>query len=266
MAELSNRSRGFRKRLLDLSQRSGALHLSPAFSCLELVDFVYGDLVPRFVNSDFIVSKGHGYLAQLIVLESLGIVPSHMLESIGTNGSLYGGHPDRGQPGIIASTGSLGHGLGLALGLSISKSLNLESLKSNKSNLTIVLVSDGELQEGSTWENLIVAPSLCVKNLVMIIDNNDMQTVGTMSVTHSNIYPLDEKLSNLGWQTATVDGHDLVNLNNVFNDLGDNFGCFALIAKTVKGKGVSFMESSSIWHYRSPNKDEYALALKELGF
>jgi transketolase len=260
MTNLTVHSRILRKRLLELSQQCGALHLAPAFSCLEIIDVVYRQLAPKFNDFDFIISKGHGYLAQLAVLESLKKVPTDLLDRIGSDGSLYGGHPDRGQPGIIASTGSLGHGLGLAVGLSISKSLK------KSDSATVVLISDGELQEGSTWENLINAPALSAENLVLIIDNNDMQTVGTMSKTHPHLYPIDNKLKSLGWEVAAVDGHDTDVMKAELDSLGKKFGCFALVARTVKGRGVSFMESSSIWHYRSPNTEEFAMALEELGF
>ena len=265
LSNLNLRSKALRERLLELSQRCGALHLAPAFSCLELVDLVYREFMPRFSNSDFIMSKGHGYLAQLVVLESLDQIPHGLLDSIGSDGSLYGGHPDRGTPGVIASTGSLGHGLGMAVGLSISKSLKADDTNHNISSATVVLISDGELQEGSTWENIINSVSLRAQNLLLIIDNNDMQTVGTMSVTHPKMYPIEEKLSQFGWQTAVVDGHDIIGISNSLRQIQDNFGCFALVAKTIKGKGVSFMESSSIWHYRSPNTEEYSVALQELG-
>jgi len=266
LSDLNLRSRELRKKLLELSQNSGALHLAPAFSCLEIVDSVYRELMPRFVNPQFIMSKGHGYLAQLVVLETLRQLPEGVFEKIGADGSLFGGHPDRGQPGIIASTGSLGHGLGLAVGLSISKVLSAKALNKINDGLTVALISDGELQEGSTWENILNAPSLKAENLLLIIDNNDMQTVGKTSVTHPALYPLQEKLVSFGWSTYSVDGHSYDDLKLQFAKVPKNFGCLAIIASTIKGKGIRFMESQSIWHYRSPNHQEFALALKELGF
>jgi transketolase len=222
---------------------------------------VYAILGQKYDDFDFIVSKGHGYLSQLVVLEHFGIIDSSILNEIGRNGSVFGGHPDRGQPGITASTGSLGHGLGLSVGLSIAK-----KLRRVRSKITVCLISDGEMQEGSTWENLINAVALKSTNLLLIIDFNNMQTVGTLSETHPNLLPLSDRLRSVGWNVLDIDGHSEKDIIDSFSRLAPEFSCEAIVAKTIKGKGVSFMESNPIWHYRSPSSEEYSRALNELGF
>ena len=256
---MNNEVNKLRIRLLELSKGAKALHIAPAFSCIDLIYSIYNVLMPKYKHFDFIVSKGHGYLAQLVVLEQLNIVDSKILSEIGENGSYFGGHPDRGQPGIVASTGSLGHGLGIALGLSLGKKV----LK-KESALTVALISDGELQEGSTWENIINGPALKTQNLLLVVDFNNMQTVGITSETHSNLIPIAPKLEALGWKAIEIDGHDLNQIGNTLDKLDLDFGCIAIIARTTKGKGVSFMESTPIWHYRSPSQSELNAAIKEL--
>jgi len=125
------------------------------------------------------------------------------------------------------------------------------------------LLSDGELQEGSTWEAILIAPSLALNNIVAFVDNNDFQSAGQTSITHPTLYPIGEKFRSFGWEIVEIDGHDT-------NSIRSAVLCWsrkrplAVVAKTTKGKGVSFMENEPAWHYRSPNKEEYAKALTEL--
>ncbi len=250
-----------RRRILEISQRLSALHIAPAFSCLEIVDIIYFGLMRRRPNGDtrdtFLLSKGHGAMAQYAVLEQLGILRSEDLDACCQLGGRLGGHPDYGLPGIEASTGSLGHALPMALGITLANA------QSRFDSMTYVVMSDGELMEGSTWESVLLAPSIGARNIVVFIDLNDFISRGQTSVHHPNIYPVEQKFHAFGWDATSVDGHDQEALLGAAEDK-DLGRPLAIIAKTVKGKGVSYMENEPIWHFRSPNPEEYKRALAEL--
>lgn len=260
-AAARQRCKKMRKRILDVSQKLGALHIAPAFSCLELVDTIYHGLMRRdgkgHSPDTFILSKGHGAMAQFAVLEELGVLTHEDLEKCCQLGGRLGGHPDYGLPGVEASTGSLGHGLPIALGMALADKVN------HVDRTIYVLMSDGELQEGSVWESLLLAPSQGLKNLVAFVDLNDFQSRGRTSQIHPNFYPVATKTSAFGWETVELDGHDPQAIHDAVAKRSGN-ASMMVIAKTTKGKGVSYMENQPIWHYRSPNPQEYQQALKEL--
>ena len=252
----------FRKRILEISQTVPALHIAPAFSCIELVDAAYFGLMNRTgdqgTDDTFILSKGHGSLAQYVVLEKLGVIQKELLDNYSKPGWPLATHPDYGNPGIEASTGSLGHGLGLAVGMAYADKLQ-------KKNRCIYLVmSDGELMEGSVWEAMMVAPSFGIRNIVAMVDLNDFISLGQTSTVLPNFYPMAEKIRSFGWECAEVNGHDSAAVVAAVRSRSGTKP-FVLLGKTIKGKGVKFMESVPIWHYRSPNPEEYrqALALLE---
>ena len=252
----------YRKRILEISQRVSALHVAPAFSCIEIVDLIYSSLMKgaglsEAVSDSFLMSKGHGCMAQYVVLEALGILSKEELDRYCTPEGILGAHPDRGNPGIVASTGSLGHGLGLAVGMAYA-----EKLKKTNSKIFAVL-SDGELQEGSSWEATMMAANLELDNLIIFIDANDFGGMDRMSQNHRAFYPLRDKFEAFGWECAEADGHQGLEMNGEYSKRAQKKP-FVLICKTIKGKGVSFMENVPIWHYRSPNKDEYLQAISEL--
>ena len=247
-----------RKRILEISQNVTALHIGSAFSCTEIVDAIYYELMkPIGSNSHpkdtFIMSKGHGCMIQYVILEDLGIISHSDIEQYCTKEGILGCHPDYGNPGIEASTGSLGHGLSMAVGASLA----------DKLNQVFCVLSDGELQEGSTWEAIMMASSLGCNNLIAVVDNNDFQSLGRTSETHPSLYPIDKKLEAFGWEVMNVDGHSTSDICNAALNRDAQRPLF-LVAKTTKGKGVSYMENVPIWHYRSPSKDEYRVALSEL--
>ena len=252
----------YRKRILDISQKVTALHAAPAFSCVEIVDVIYSSLmkpsIPKNGFEDkFLMSKGHGCMTQYAILEDLGILSKMELDRYCTPEGILGAHPDRGNPGIEASTGSLGHGMGLAVGMAYAERLK-------KSDVQIfALLSDGELQEGSSWEGAMMAANLSLRNLIVFIDSNDFGGMDRMSENHKAFYPLKEKFEAFGWECVEVDGHDSLAMYQSYKDRIGNKP-FVVICKTVKGKGVSYMENVPIWHYRSPNKDEYIKAVEEL--
>ncbi len=261
IAEARRRCNAYRRRILDISQQVPALHMAAAFSCTEIVDLVYNVLMERGEDGaspdTFLMSKGHGCMIQYVILEDLGILSRRDLDAYCTAGGRLGCHPDYGNPGIEASTGSLGHGLSMAVGMA-----KAAKIKGTRETIYIVL-SDGEMQEGSSWEALMMASSLGLDNLVAFMDNNDFQSLGRTSETHPSFYPIDEKITAFGWDAIEVDGHDARALLDAVT--GRQGGKpFMAIAKTTKGKGVSYMENVPIWHYRAPNPEEYKQALKEL--
>lgn len=235
-----------------MSQRVGALHIGGAFSSVELMDCVYNELMVP--GDTFILSKGHAGILQYVILDDLGILPPGYLDSYCQSGGAIGVHPDRKTPGIFASTGSLGHGLAIGIGAAMA----------NRMARVYVLCSDGELQEGSVWEAAMVAASFGVGNLTLLIDNNDFESFARCSKSHPALYPIGAKFGAFGWDSCEVDGHDAARIVTAARSAtGDT--PLAVIGKTIKGKGVGFMEGVPMWHYRSPNVAEYQAALAELG-
>jgi transketolase len=255
------RCKRYRKRILEISQQVTALHCAPAFSCLEIVDAVYHDLMRRdeagATRDTFIMSKGHGYLAQAVILEDLGILSHKDLEEYCTPRGRLGAHPDYGVPGIEATTGSLGHGLGMAVGMGAADRIRDDDRR------IFVVVGDGEMQEGSIWEAIMMAPNLRLKNLVVFLDFNDYQGLGRTSESHPFFDPMPEKLRSFGWASGDINGHDSALVAETVRKTVGTQPTF-LVCRTVKGQGVSLMQNDPIWHYRSPNKEEYARALAEL--
>lgn len=255
------RCAAFRKRILDISQTISALHIAPAFSCQEILDAVYFGLMRRDAAGQspdtFILSKGHGCMAQYAILEHLGVISKEEMDTVCKDSSRYGAHPDYGLPGIEASTGSLGHGLALGLGMAYADRVT------GADRYVYVCLSDGEMQEGSVWEAMMMAPNLGADRLIAFIDNNDFQSLGRTSETHPSFYPMLDKVRAFGWECAEVDGHDAAAIAEAV--LGRAGGKpFLALCRTTKGKGVSYMENVPIWHYRSPNPAEYQQALAEI--
>jgi len=245
----------YRRRILDISQKVTALHIAPAFSCLEMTDVIYHSL--KHKDDAFVMSKGHGCVSQYVILEDLGVMPGEEIERYCTPQGVLGAHPDIGTPGIEASTGSLGHGLGIAVGMAYA-----EMLKGTQADVYVVL-SDGELQEGSTWEAAQMAANHGLDNLLLFVDMNDFGGLERISDHHPAVYPVLDKWRSFGWEAVEVNGHDAAALHTaVKSRRGER--PFVLVGRTVKGRGVKFMEHVPIWHYRSPNKDEYATAVREL--
>ena len=255
----------YRRRILDISQQVGALHVAPAFSCTEIVDLIYHDLMrwqevgqsPGQSPDVFLMSKGHGCMVQYVILEEMGVLSREDIDLYCKPGGRLGAHPDFGVPGIAASTGSLGHGMGIATGMALA-----ERLQKRDGKVYLVL-SDGECQEGSTWEAAMMAANLKLDNLIAFVDMNDFSGLERMSEAHPSFHPLAEKFAAFGWETAQVPGH---NADAIFAAVGDRKGGapFVAVCETVKGKGVSYMEHVPIWHYRAPSPEEYRQALEEL--
>lgn len=252
----------YRRRILDVSQQVSALHGAGAFSATEIVDCIYNGLMrssPGKKSPDtFLMSKGHGCMIQYIVLEDMGVLTRRDLDLYCKAGGRLGCHPDLGNPGIEASTGSLGHGMALATGMAYT-----EKCIHKTDGVVYVVLSDGELQEGSTWEAMMMAANLGVTNLVAVLDHNGFQSFGRTSETHPSFYPIQKKVEAFGWEVAEVNGHDGAAIYSAATKRSGEKP-FLVIGNTVKGRGVSFMEDAPIWHYRSPNPAEYQQAITEL--
>src|SRR5262245_43533020 len=252
----------YRRRILGISQQVQALHISSAFSCTELVDCIYHGLMRRNLDGStpdtFVMSKGHGCMIHYASLEDLSILSRKDMDDYCKPNGRLGCHPDYGNPGIEASTGSLGHGLSMVVGMALAE-------RGRKSDGVIYTVlSDGEAQEGSTWEAVLMASSLGLANIVAFVDNNDFQSLGRTSETHPSFYPLPEKFAAFGWETVAIDGHDSAAMFDIVT-ARKRQKPFMVVAKTTKGKGISYMENVPIWHYRSPSPKEYEQGVMELG-
>lgn len=257
----TKRCNRFRRRILEVSQQVQALHIGSAYSCTEIVDAIYFELMRRGPGAEspdtFLMSKGHGCMIQYVILEELGVLTRHDMDRYCKSDGRLGCHPDYGNPGIAASTGALGHGLSMSVGMAYAEKTR------GTDGVVYCVLSDGEVQEGSTWEATMMASSLKVNNLVAFMDNNDFQSLGRTSVTHPSFYPVVDKYVAFGWESVEVDGHDSRAIcEAVRNRRGDR--PLMVVCKTTKGKGISYMENVPIWHYRSPSPQEYEQALKEL--
>ena len=248
---LENKSFLYRKKILKLSQGVGALHIGGSFSCVELLNIIYNYLKRR--NDKFILSKGHCGILQYVIIEDKKVITAKFLNSYCKKNSKLGVHPDYGNPGIEASTGSLGHGLGIAAGLAID----------NKKINIYVVISDGELMEGSTWEYVLTISSLKLCNVYLFVDYNGLQSSTFNKDTHPTLDPIKEKFKAFGWHTRSCNGHNIKEIirNTKFKPKNKPL---ALICKTIKGFPIPFMMNVPMWHYRSPNKDEYIQALSHL--
>ena len=251
----------YRRSILDISQTVPALHSGGALSCVEILDLIYFGLMQTKLNfffDKFIMSKGHSCIMQYILLNKIGIIPDKMLKGYCKKNGILGCHPDYGNPGIYASTGSLGHGMGLATG--IAQAYKIKNLKKK----IYVLISDGELQEGSTWESMMMAANLNLDNLICLLDHNGSQSFGSTKITHPKFYPILQKVKAFNWCVSVANGHDVKEMENKLKKMKNIKKPKFLICNTVKGKGVEFMENKPIWHYRSPSEAEYKYAIENL--
>lgn len=244
-------------------------HPGGALSCVDILTVLYTKIlnVPKDWSSDinfnkrdrFILSKGHASTALYAVLANLGYFPLDLLNGFRILGSKLQGHPSSrvNLPGIEVSTGSLGQGLSIGVGLALS--LRLDKIDSK----VYVLLGDGEMQEGSVWESLMNANNQKLDNLVVIVDKNRLQIDGSTDEVKS-LEPLDEKLKAFGFEVQSIDGHNFDEIEKALNDAKNAKKPFAIIANTIKGKGVKFMENNVSWHGKAPNDEQLALALEEI--
>ena len=247
-----NFSLKIRKLILKIANSSQCSHIGSNLSIVDILTVLYVKFLKIKKNS-FILSKGHACLAQYCVLKELGFITDKTLNTFGKNGTILMSHASHKVPGINLSTGSLGHGLPVATGIALANKIN------KKKSKMFVLLSDGELDEGSNWESILFSSHHKLDNLVIIIDYNKLQSTSSVKNT-LNLEPLDKKFESFGCKVLTVNGH---NCEKIFKALNSKSSKpLVVIANTVKGKGVSFMENSVLWHYKSLDSEDYKRALK----
>jgi len=255
-----------RRHTIEMTRRAKASHVGSSLSTVELLAVLYQGILridptnPDWPERDrFILSKGHGCASYYAVLAETGFFPVEWLETFYQDGSRLPGHATHTYiPGIEISTGSLGHGLSVATGMALA------AKRDKRSYRVFCMLSDGECDEGSVWEPVLFAAHHRLDNLVAIVDYNKIQSLGTVQEV-MELEPFRAKWEAFGWAVREVDGHDLEALAETFSSLPFEAGRpSCLIAHTVKGKGVSFMENRLLWHYRSPQGEEYTAAMAEL--
>ncbi|MEW6368791.1 MAG: transketolase [Acidobacteriota bacterium] len=267
-AELPEIARRLRVSIIENSHRSQTPHLGSCLSCVDiLVSLYYRSLRidprnPRDPDRDrFILSKGHAAPALFHVLALKGFFPESMLQAYGEDGSVFGAHPPTPEqlPGVEAATGSLGHGLSLGLGMALAARIQ------RRCHNVYALLSDGECNEGAVWEAAMLAAAQRAERLCVIVDFNGWQATDRSREVMA-LEPLTSKWRSFGWDACEVDGHDIQSLTDVLGRVPNGTGRpMAVVAHTVKGKGVSFMEDDNNWHYRIPSAEEVSMAKKELG-
>ena len=250
---------------LKMTNVGNSSHIGAVFSMADILAVLYECILvydksdAKFDKRDrFILSKGHAGAGVYSVLAEKGFISKDELMTHYQNGSKLSGHISHlGLPGIEVSTGSLGHGLSIASGMALSSKID------KKSHKIYTIISDGECNEGSTWEAALFASHNHLDNLVVIIDRNNFQSIKETEKT-LKLEPLASKWISFGWDVEEIDGHDYKQIYNAVANSSKNNCPKCIIAKTIKGKGVSFMENNNLWHYRSPQGEEYNNALKEL--
>ncbi len=259
-------ARKIRIHALKMTSSGKSSHIASALSIADILAVLYGKFLyidpgkPDKSDRDrFILSKGHAGAAIYAVLAEVGFFRVEKLSTHYQDGSDLCGHVShKGVPGVELSTGSLGHGLGIGSGMALAAKL------SGKNHRVVVLLSDGECDEGSNWEAILFAAHHQLENLIVIIDYNKFQALTTVAET-LNLEPFADKWASFGWVVREVNGHDLSAMEKMLFNLAEIKGApKVIIAHTKKGKGVSFMEESVLWHYRSPQGEEFERALKEL--
>ena len=265
-AELSAIAQRMRRTAIEMITEAKSGHPGGSLSVAEIVVTLYFDVLrhdpgnPQWADRDrFILSKGHCCPLLYAVMAECGYCPPEQLKTLRKLGSMYQGHPDvRFLPALEASTGSLGQGLSLAIGMSLAARLNRSPSR------TYVVLGDGEIQEGQIWEAAMSAAFHKVDNLVAIVDNNRIQLDGFVKDIMA-LDPLADKWRAFGWHVVEVDGHDAAALQSAYAQAAATKGQpSCILAHTVKGKGVSFMEDNPKWHGVAPSKEDCARALQEL--
>ncbi len=238
----------------------GSLSIADIITYLYLYKLNIDPKNPKWEDRDrFVLSKGHTAPALYGAMALKGFFPEEEIKTLRKPDSRLQGHPSMNlTPGVDMSTGSLGQGVSVAVGMALGAKLN------NKSFRVYTVLGDGEIEEGQVWEAAMFASAKKLDNLVVIVDNNDLQIDGTLEEVNSP-YPIDEKFKAFGFNVINIDGHDFDQIDEAFTQAENCKGKpTAIIAKTIKGKGVSFMENQVGWHGKGPNEEEYNAAMAEL--
>lgn len=260
---LANR---IRQQVVKMTHRAKAAHAGTSLSMADLLAVLYGSVLrvdparPAWPDRDrFILSKGHGCAGLYAVLAERGFFPLEWLDQFCQDGSRLAGHiTHTGVPGVEVSTGALGHGLSIGCGMALA------AKRDGRPFRVFTLLSDGECDEGSVWEAVLFAPHHGLDNLIAIVDFNRIQSLGTVKEV-LDLDPLGAKWQAFGWAVREIDGHHLEQIERALESIPFEQGRpSCIVAHTVKGKGVGFMENKLLWHYRSPDAEELQRALTEL--
>ena len=264
----ANEMNQIRKEIFMTAYAGGTAHLASAFSLVEIMHVLYEKGVLRYDAANsmwperdrFILSKGHGSLALYIMLKRNGFISEDLLKSFIKPGSLLGGEPKYGDiPGVEATTGSLGHGLSLGIGMAMAGKMDESDYK------VYVVVGDGEMEEGTVWEGIMSAARYQLNNLTVILDCNGVQKMGTVENTMA-IKEWRTRLEAFNWQVDEIeDANDVSLVSACLQKENNTNKPRFVIAHTVKGKGVSIMENNHNWHFKMPNKRELKVFMEELG-
>lgn len=255
-------SKFIRFKSLQMTHKGKSSHIGSILSCADIIAVLYSEIMTigesdkSLTRDRFVMSKGHAGAGLYACLAKLDLIPENQLETHYQDGSRLSGHVSHKLlPRIEMSTGSLGHGLPLSCGVALA--LKLKGISSK----VFCLMSDGELDEGSNWESMLFASHHNLSNLKVIIDRNKLQSIKSTEQTLS-LEPLIDKFKSFNWEVSNIDGHNHEFIKRDLSFASDK--PHIIIANTIKGKGVSFMENSVLWHYRSPNNDELEQALQEI--
>jgi transketolase len=262
--ELQLKAVHLRKKTLEAIFEAGAGHTGGGLSCLDILNALYNRVLnvsPETLSSPtrdrYVQSKGHSVEALYAVLADRGFFPASELQTICRYKSHFVGHPTRHIPGIEMNTGALGHGLPICIGMALAAKMDSAPYR------VFTLLGDGELAEGSNWEAALAAAHYQLDNLIAILDHNTLQITGHTRDVMSN-EPVDEKFRAFGWTVRTVNGHDYAALTKALTDPPETGKPTFVIASTIKGRGVSFMENVAKWHHGVPSEAELKQALGEL--
>ena len=264
--ELIEFSQKVRMLTLEMIYKAKASHIGGTLSVIDILSVLYNRFLkinPKNLYESFrdrfLLSKGHACASLYATLSLKGYFEEAILNTYGQDGSILMSHVSSEVPGVEFSTGSLGHALPVGVGIALAGKRKKENWK------TVVLISDGELDEGSNWEAFLMAPHLKLENLYVIIDYNKIQALGNTNEV-INLEPLEDKFKSFGWEIRRVNGHNHIDIYNALISLekSSNFKPKLLLADTVKGKGISFMENKLLWHYHSLSEEEYKQAMEEL--
>lgn len=255
-----------RKTVLDMAYAGSTVHIGCAFSIIEILAVLYRKYLhypendPLNPGRDYLVlSKGHGVMAQYACIRELGWLPDDAFTQYFSNGSDLKGLSDSRVPGLEVTSGSLGHGFSVGVGLALGAKLQ------NTNQKTYALVGDGEINEGPIWEGALFAAHHQLKNLMVIVDENGFQAMGPTDEV-LNLGSIEDKFKSFGFEVASTNGHDEFAIDEAISKLwaSKSDSPKALVAKTIKGKGVSFMENDNLWHYTRLSEDTYHRALQEV--
>ena len=265
--ELEEKAISIRRNIVEMVYMASSGHPGGSLSIADILTVLYflemnvSPIEPKNENRDrFVLSKGHASPALYATLAERGFIKKEDLRGFRSINSILQGHPDMKKiPGVDMSTGSLGQGLSVANGMAIAGKMD------DKSYRVYCILGDGEIEEGQIWEAAMAANKYKLDNLCVIIDNNNLQIDGTIEEVMSS-YPIDEKFRSFGFQVIHIDGHDIEEIMKAFEVARNIKGKpTCIIAKTIKGKGISYMENQVGWHGKAPTKEQYKQAMQELG-